>query len=378
MANDRWLIKQIADYQNGNTRFVDTGNELVVYGDDRAHVWQITVMDGFEPAVVSGTAIAYFIRSDGTTVIVNGEIDGNIVTFQLADECYAVVGYMVGYAKVTNSFGTITIAEKHFRVQEGSTDQIVDPGNAFPSVQALNSRMTYALSMVADIVARMEAVSQYATTLTQESYLTLTEDFEIYNESLTPRVTRAGAVVSLEGFVKNVSARKVDSTPVVVCYLPTWAWPKTDVSCVQQGSTYYVWWLRVNASDGSVTASRYRMGTTYPSIGAASQFPLTCSWVAADASLYADAVSDAEETLSEIVSDLINEIGGSEFEQLRTSVIAIAANDTQQNIDLSTISNQTDANSRAITDLQNRTIADENIVYEVVAMTSEEIAEACQ
>ena len=124
MANDRWLIKQISDYQNGNTRFVDTGNELVVYGDDRAHVWKITVVDGSEPAVLSGTATAYFVRADGSTVVVTGTIDGNVVSFQLADECYAVVGYMIGLAKIANSSGTVTIAEKHFRVQSGSTDRI--------------------------------------------------------------------------------------------------------------------------------------------------------------------------------------------------------------------------------------------------------------
>lgn len=142
MANDRWLIKQISDYQNGNTRFVDTGNELVVYGDDRAHVWKITVMDGSEPAVLSGTATAYFVRADGSTVVVTGTIDGNVVSFQLADECYAVVGYMIGLAKISNSSGTVTIAEKHFRVQSGSTDRIVDPGNAFPSLERVASQYT--------------------------------------------------------------------------------------------------------------------------------------------------------------------------------------------------------------------------------------------
>lgn len=376
-----WIIDKTIDLQTPATSRVDglePQHVLSVVGDGHAHTWRVTVFDGGQPAVLTGSVVGYFIRSDDATVMVSGTLSGNVATVTLADACYAVEGPMVGLMRLERTDGAMTLAERRFLVRRGQTDTAVDPGNAFPSVLALNARLTTALSTVTDAVARVEAVSQYATTLTQEATLTLTADFEAYNASLTPRVSRAGAVVSMEGFVKNVSAGAIDSSPQVICYLPSWAWPRTDVSCIQQGSTYYIWWLRVNAADGSVTASRYRIGSGYPSVGVGAQFPLSCSWIAADAAVYADAISDAEQSLSDIVTDLIDEIGGSEFEQLRTSVIAIAASDTQQNTNISSITNQVNTNAQAITDLQNRTIADEHIVYEVVAMTSAEIATACQ
>lgn len=102
--------------------------------------------------------------------------------------------------------------------------------------------------------------------------------------NFTPRVTRVGPLVFLSGMLKNTAALTLNATEVTVATLPAWAKPLTHVNVLQQGSTTFVWWMRVK-NDGSLTFSRYRntSSASYESITAGRQFPITACWIAADA-----------------------------------------------------------------------------------------------
>ena len=89
-------------------------------------------------------------------------------------------------------------------------------------------------------------------------------------------------LVFLDGMLANRSALTLNATEVTVAVLPAWARPKTDVYALHQGSTFFIWWLRIKP-DGAVTISRYRSGTSYSSVNAGAQLPLSACWIAADA-----------------------------------------------------------------------------------------------
>ncbi|MBO5941143.1 MAG: hypothetical protein J6R18_08120 [Kiritimatiellae bacterium] len=130
---------------------------------------------------------------------------------------------------------------------------------------------------------RLDKVIQTANlTISHSSFV----DYGVYNTTYagmyTPRISRVGPLVFLDGMLANKSAITLNATEVTVATLPAWARPRTDIFNLHQGSTYYVWWLRV-LPDGKVTISRYRTGTSYSSVNAGAQFPLSACWIAADA-----------------------------------------------------------------------------------------------
>lgn len=111
--------------------------------------------------------------------------------------------------------------------------------------------------------------------------LELASGWVAYNESYTPRVSRVGALVFLDGLAKNTAA-KDSGFSATIATLPEWARPVTDAHAIQQGSGRAIWWERVYAN-GALTIARYRNETGYVSAAANSQFPLTMCWIAADA-----------------------------------------------------------------------------------------------
>lgn len=113
--------------------------------------------------------------------------------------------------------------------------------------------------------------------------------FAAYSDELTPRVTRVGPIVFLEGQAKNTV--DLDSGfDEIIATLPEWARPALPVSIIQQGSSATIWWLRLYA-DGGVRVHRYRNGGSYTSAAAGCQFPLTACWLAADAYIQTYSVS---------------------------------------------------------------------------------------
>lgn len=111
--------------------------------------------------------------------------------------------------------------------------------------------------------------------------LELASGWVAYNESYTPRVSRVGALVFLDGLAKNTAAQD-SGFSATIATLPEWARPVTDAHAIHQGSGRAIWWERVYAN-GALTVARYRNETGYVSAVANSQFPLTMSWIAADA-----------------------------------------------------------------------------------------------
>jgi hypothetical protein len=116
----------------------------------------------------------------------------------------------------------------------------------------------------------------------QWEYLEITNgNFAAYNAAFRPRISRVGAIVFLDGMVKNTADLDANFNQTIAS-LPEWARPVTDVHAIQQGSGRAVWWQRITAA-GAVIIHRYRDENGYVGAPEVSQFPLSLSWIAADA-----------------------------------------------------------------------------------------------
>lgn len=129
--------------------------------------------------------------------------------------------------------------------------------------------------------------------VTQTEPLPITdESFESYGDGFTPTLSRVGPIVFLDGYLKNAVDLSGGFDISMANAIPEWARPAQRVSVLQQGSGSAVWWMIVYP-DGTLRIHRYRTGSTNTAPSAGSQFPLTASWLAADAYLQTYSISAA-------------------------------------------------------------------------------------
>ena len=137
MANN-WLIEQEIDLQRGAQAPQVWPNALMLCGDNNAHTWRVTVLDGGEAAQVTGSVTGYFVRPDGNTVAVQGGMTGNVASVVLAQACYAQEGDVKAVLRLSVSTGAkVTLAALILPVRNVLTDSIIDPGNVIPSLDDL-------------------------------------------------------------------------------------------------------------------------------------------------------------------------------------------------------------------------------------------------
>ncbi len=158
MAN--WIIQQYADLGEGinaDQKRMDI-MPIAYPGDDRAHVWQVTVTKNGEPFnVESGhTVEAYFFREyDGQSPMATGTIVGSVCSVALPQEAYAYPCRVTGIMRLsTSGSGEVTtIGVISFHVGENLTGVIIDPGEAIPSIDNLLAE-----------IHRMEVANSYTET----------------------------------------------------------------------------------------------------------------------------------------------------------------------------------------------------------------------
>lgn len=116
----------------------------------------------------------------------------------------------------------------------------------------------------------------------QWEYLTISNSkFTSYSNALRPRIARVGPLVFLDGLAKNTADLAKDFSETIAA-LPAWARPATDMYAIHQGSGRAIFWLRVY-TNGNITIMRYRSEDGLITASSGAQFPLTLSWIAADA-----------------------------------------------------------------------------------------------
>ena len=105
-----------------------------VYGN----VIRVVVMDGDEPATLTGTVSGLAIRADGGTVAISdATLSDNVATIVLPAAAYAVPGVLAVTIKISDASTTTTLASFVANVYQTSTETAVDPGTIIPSITAL-------------------------------------------------------------------------------------------------------------------------------------------------------------------------------------------------------------------------------------------------
>lgn len=79
----------------------------------------------------------YFIRADGATVPIIGEVEDNAAVIQLPPACYARQGRFTLTIKVVWSDVIETIFQGVGNINQTTTDEVVDPGQVVPSIDKL-------------------------------------------------------------------------------------------------------------------------------------------------------------------------------------------------------------------------------------------------
>lgn len=122
---DGWIIDKTVDLAS------ETIVPQLIYiqqFDIRANKWIVHVKNNNQDAVLTGyTVSAFFVRSDGSTVTVEGTISQSTVSVVLPSSAYNAVGEMMGILCVEKSDQRITVDRLNFIVKRGRTDIIAPP-----------------------------------------------------------------------------------------------------------------------------------------------------------------------------------------------------------------------------------------------------------
>lgn len=143
----QFIIPQTIDLRRENTLL--HYEQQLAHGDDGAHKWCVTVLDGGKEADLTGAkATCYFTRAANAaeraakgvsvvSVIMENKDAGNPVEIEFEKACYAGVGRCVAEMRLTKDGRTVTLARMAAELARVASDAISDPGNLLPSIEEL-------------------------------------------------------------------------------------------------------------------------------------------------------------------------------------------------------------------------------------------------
>lgn len=257
MANN-WLIEQDIDLQRGAQAPQVWPNALMLCGDNNAHTWRVTVLDGGEAAQVTGSVTGYFVRPDGNTVAVQGSMTGNVASVVLAQACYAQEGDVKAVLRLSVSTGAkVTLAALILPVRNVLTDSIIDPGNVIPSLDDLLAQIA-SMEQLEDEVSAAESArvsaeqgrvaAEQARATAETSRASAEDDRE---EAETARVTAEQTRASAETNRANAEDDREEAEAARVNAEDDRVEAETDRATAEQG--------RVTAEQGRVSAEQQRV-----------------------------------------------------------------------------------------------------------------------
>ena len=264
MANN-WLIEQEIDLQRGAQAPQVWPNALMLCGDNNAHTWRVTVMDGGEAAQVTGSVTGYFVRPDGNTVAVQGSMTGNVASVVLAQACYAQEGDVKAVMRLSSGTDAkVTLAALILPVRNVLTDSIIDPGEVIPSLDDLLAQIA-SMEQLEDEVSAAEsarvsaeqgrvaaeqarATAEQARATAETSRASAEDDRE---EAETARVTAEQTRASAETNRANAEDDREEAEAARVNAEDDRVEAETDRATAEQG--------RVTAEQGRVSAEQQRV-----------------------------------------------------------------------------------------------------------------------
>lgn len=141
---------------------------LMMQGDDRANVIELTMVDGDTPLNLDGySAVLYLGRKDGVKVRCPGTVAGNVAKVTLQAECYSVPGPYAAVMKLTGPEEKRTVLRLAGHVESDGEGPIIDPSGTIPSYEDLArimKELEEALQQAENATSGANAAAQNANT----------------------------------------------------------------------------------------------------------------------------------------------------------------------------------------------------------------------
>jgi len=148
--------------------------QLMMPGDNGAHVWCVTVNIGSEQADLTGQAVqAFFLRPDGNTVAVEGTAIGNVAQVTFPRDVYLYRGTMRAVMRVGDSIESVedpvtTLVERTFYVRDGVGSNVISPETSYPTIEMLIEKIEH----LVDVVYPVGSIFINTTDLNPSTFLT--------------------------------------------------------------------------------------------------------------------------------------------------------------------------------------------------------------
>lgn len=117
---------------------------LLMEGDKRANVLQISLFDGEKAVDLAGLSVGgSVLRADGADVAIEGEIDGNVISCVLSEYAYAVAGPFKAFVQLLDSLGDVkrTVLLLAGMVESRGHGPQIDTGKELPSLDDILAQL---------------------------------------------------------------------------------------------------------------------------------------------------------------------------------------------------------------------------------------------
>lgn len=135
--------------------------DVLLQGNRNAHRFHVQLTQGGENVGTLEGVTAYFLRADGATVALAGEMESGGAAVLLSSACYAVAGRAQLLVQVVAGSSTVTALWLDVLVAASATDVVVDDGSVVPSLDDLLARISQMESATSAAQAATAAVEPF-------------------------------------------------------------------------------------------------------------------------------------------------------------------------------------------------------------------------
>lgn len=250
---------------------------LLMEGDKRANVLQVSLFDGEKPVDVTGLTVGgSVLRADGADVAIEGEIDGNVISCVLSEYAYAVAGPFKAFVQLLDSLGNVkrTVLLLAGMVESRGHGPQIDTGKELPSLDDILAQ----LETMRNVTQAANTAAGGANTAAAAANSAASKATSAANSAITAAGTANAAADRAndaaqnweEGTVKN--ADKLDGKPPEYYLTPVNLLDNSDFRnpVNQRGQTSYTtnWrytidrWLKASCDSINLTGNGITINNT--------------------------------------------------------------------------------------------------------------------
>lgn len=233
-------------------------------GEIGAHTFVITGTRGGQEVALAGTVSGKFIRANGTTIAMGGQVVNGKAELTLIKECYNVPGRFQLAIFLTEDGASTAIYAAVGTVTRSTTDQIIDGAEIIPSIDQLLDDLETAQTRMDQQIAAIDAKGEEVLDSIPDTYEDLSYQVNTINHALESKLQ----YVSLFPSRKLCKISKVPSAGVEKEQLDVDIIDSYDCCLMIDGSVAptatrdYSWSEEVGGETVTHTIMRYRFAAS--------------------------------------------------------------------------------------------------------------------